>query len=318
LPADLAIVIPSHNRPDLLRACLETVARHAPESTQIIVVDDASPHGAAGAVAASFPKAQVVRFGSRQGFCKAANAGIARAAAPVIEVLNDDTEVTAGWAHAALSAFRDPAIGAVAPLVLRWPDGNRIDSAGDRYYVGGVAGKRGHGEELGPPHLHRQRVFGASASSAFYRREALARVGAFPESFGAYFEDVDLSFRLNRAGYRVLFEPAARLLHHVSASHGAPDRRLLAQQSCNEEMVFWRNVPARDLARAVPIHLGVLAAKGWRRWREGCLLPFLCGRLRALTGMASILKHRRLLTRLGGHATAETLGVEMRCWPTGE
>src|SRR5262249_39120578 len=152
-----------------------------------------------------------------------------------------------------------------------------IDSAGDRYYVGGVAGKRGHRQAVRPEFLRACRVFGASASSAFFRRELLLRVGAFPESFGAYFEDVDLAFRLHWAGYRVLFEPDSRVFHHGSASYGSrPPRRVLEQQSQNEERVFWRNLPGRDLARALPRHAAVLAGKAWRRWQDGSFIPFLC------------------------------------------
>src|SRR5207237_1037429 len=136
-------------------------------------------------------------------------------------------------------------------------------------YLGGVAGKRGHGRPPDAALLEPRLVFGASASSAFYRRDALLRVGAFPEDFGAYFEDVDVAFRLQRAGYRAAYEPAARVLHRVSASYGKPRRRLLERQSCNEERVFWRNLPGRALARALPLHAAVLAAKAWRRWREG-------------------------------------------------
>jgi GT2 family glycosyltransferase len=157
-------------------------------------------------------------------------------------------------------------------------------------------------------------VFGASASSAFYRRAAVLRVGAFPESFRAYFEDVDLAFRLQRAGYRALFEPAARVLHRVSASYGPPRRRLVEQQSCNEERVFWRNLPGNVLARALPHHLAVLAAKAWRRWREGTLAPFLCGRLRLLAEVPALLRHRRVLRDLGDAADVRPWQVEDRYW----
>jgi GT2 family glycosyltransferase len=170
-----------------------------------------------------------------------------------------------------------------------------VDSAGDRYFVGGIAGKRGHGEALAPHHLEPQEVFGASASSAFYRKEVLQAVGGFPENFGAYFEDVDLSFRLHWAGYRVLYEPGARVWHRVSMSHGRTGRRLLEQQSRNEERVFWRNLPRGVLLRALPMHLAVLLAKARRRWREGNLVPFLCGRLRVLGDVPALLRHRRLL-----------------------
>lgn len=261
------------------------MTQYAPPRTQILVVDDASPDGVASTVAAA-AGAETLRLSERSGFCRAANAGIRAARADFVELLNDDAEATPGWADAALTCFNDPRMGAVAPLVLMWPGGDvgtaRVDSAGDVYHPGGYARKRYHGETLGLRHLRRCRVFGASASSAFYRRDAVLRVGAFPESFGAYFEDVDLAFRLRRAGWRTVCEPASRVLHHVGASYGRSDFALLEQQSCNEERVFWRNVRMCDLVWALPLHAAVLAGKCWRRGREGTLLPFLRGRGRAV------------------------------------
>ena len=166
----LSIVIPTHNRTDLLRACLYAVMRHAPSGAEVIVVDDASPEGSASKAAALFPGVRVVRRAKQGGFAIAANTGIRASKGEFVEMLNDDTEVQAGWAEAALTAFDDPAVGAVAPLVLVWPDGLRIDSAGDRYYVGGVAGKRGHGKPVIDAFLQPCHVFGASAAAGFYRR----------------------------------------------------------------------------------------------------------------------------------------------------
>lgn len=338
----LTIVIPSHNRADLLRQCLASVRRHAPAGTEILVVDDASPHrivartvhalvGPAsrrsddcGTGVSPVPPTvdlRVLRFERRRGFCAAVNAGIRAAQHPLVEVLNDDTEVTAGWAEAALKHFADPCIAAVAPLVLRGAPGERgtsapccIDSAGDRYFLGGIAGKRGHGQPLSAHYLQGGDVFGASASSAFYRRQALLDVGAFPEEFAAYFEDVDVSFRLHWAGHRIVYEPGSRLWHRLSASHGRPTQRLLQQHSRNEERVFWRNLPARDLLRALPWHAAVLAAKAYRRWQYGELLPFVLGRLQALSEMPLLLRHRRRLRRRSDCANAAAWGVERRFW----
>jgi len=333
----LSIIIPSHNRADLLGACLAAVRRHAPAGAEVIVVDDASPGGAVSRTAAAFPGVCVVRRDRRGGFCAAVNAGIASATHPVVELLNDDVEVEAGWADAALKWFAEPTVAAVAPLVLRRDDDRPcatavsavvgrsttadtavahpyIDSAGDRYYLGGVAGKRGCGRPVGPEHLRPGFVFGASASSAFYRRDAVHLVGGFPEHFGAYFEDVDLSFRLNRAGFRVAYEPASRVWHHVSASYGRPAGALLEQQARNEERVFWRNLPGPALARALPLHLAVLAAKAWRRWREGHLLPFLRGKLGVLGETAELIRHRRRLRALGSGRDWAAWGVEGRFW----
>jgi len=243
------------------------------------------------------------------GFCAAANAGIAAASSPVVELLNDDAEATGGWADAALAWFADERIAAVAPLVLQNDPDRRarglpplIDTAGDEYDPGGFAVKRGHGQEWAsggrqPPVCEGEgreqgadaprspgRVFGASACAAFYRREALLAAGGFPEHFGAYFEDVDLSFRLRRLGFEILYEPAAVVWHRVSGSYGrTPSRRTLERQSCNEERVFWRNTRGRQLVKALPRHAAVLAGKALRRWQEGALLPWLMGRLRAVT-----------------------------------
>jgi GT2 family glycosyltransferase len=261
--AALSIVIPTYNRPDLLRECL--------------VVDDGGPAAIAGVVAA-FPGVRHLRLVRRRGFCAAANAGIAATSAPIVELLNDDTEVSAGWAEAALANFDDPHIAAVAPLVLR-PDG-RIDSAGDHYDRGGFAQKIGHGEWIHRFALTRREVQAASASSAFYRRSMLVAAGGFPESFGAYFDDVDLSCRLRRAGGTIVFDPTSKVFHHGGASHGPLDRRLVEQQSCNEERLYWRNAEGM---RTLPRHCAVLAAKAIRRWDEGRFWPWLSGRLRAWT-----------------------------------
>lgn len=285
----LSIVIPTFRRSDLLAACLTSVSRHCPVNSEIIVVNDGGQPTIAR-VAAGFPGVRHLPA-PRGGFCRAANAGIAATTAPIVELLNDDTEVQPGWADAAVSAFDDPRVAAVAPLVLL-PDG-RIDSAGDTYDAGGFARKIGHRDTVSGRHLVRRAVDGASASSAFYRRSMLDRVGGFPEWFGAYFDDVDLSCRIRRAGGVILFEPASRVVHHGGSSYGPPSRRLIEQQSCNEERLYWRN--ADCVARSLPRHVGVLAAKAVRRWSEGRLLPWMCGRARAWTELAECRRHRRQL-----------------------
>lgn len=290
--------------------CLASVSRFAPAGTEVIVVDDGSRGASVSRAAEEFAGVKVVRRPRAGGFCAAANAGISAAAAPVVELLNDDAEVTAGWADAALAWFANERIAAVAPLVLQNDPARRarglpplVDTAGDEYDLGGFARKRGHGRQWaaggeqrkaeepvsGPPSVHcpsptAHYVWGASACAAFYRRAALLAAGGFPEHFGAYFEDVDLSFRLRRLGLEIVYEPASVVWHRVSGSYGrTPSRRTLERQSCNEERVFWRNVRGRRLVRALPRHAAVLAGKALRRWQEGTLLPWLLGRVRAVT-----------------------------------
>src|SRR5262245_23241484 len=80
----LSIVIPSHRRADLLAACLRTVLCHRPMDSEVLVVDDGSPEGVVAATAEGFPGVRILRLAERRGFCVAANAGIAAAAAPFV------------------------------------------------------------------------------------------------------------------------------------------------------------------------------------------------------------------------------------------
>jgi GT2 family glycosyltransferase len=272
------------------------VTRFAPPQTEILVVDDGSPRGIISQAAAEFPGVKTIRQQRSRGFCFAANLGIAHARGQVVELLNDDAEVTQGWAERALRWFADERVAAVAPLILqndpiRLQRGHApvIDSAGDEYDPGGYAVKRGHGvviAESVPTNLTEPGcVWGASAAAAFYRREAVLRAGGFPERFGAYFEDVDLAFRLRGLDLEIMYEPGSVVWHRVSSSYGRkPGRRILEQQSCNEERVFWRNTKGRARVQWLPRHGAVLVAKGFKRFQEGALLPWLLGRVRAMLG----------------------------------
>jgi GT2 family glycosyltransferase len=289
----LSVVIPSHSRADLLRRCLEAVTAHAPPGTEVIVVDDGSTGDVISRTASDFPSAQALRLPRRAGFCVAANTGLRAATAPVVELLNDDTEVTPGWAEAPLQRFADPRVVAVAPLVLQLDPERQaaglpplIDSGGDEYDDGGFARKRWHGTPLTPNPSTGEggRVWGVSATAGFYRRSAVLAAGLFPEHFGAYFEDVDLSHRLRRSG-EVWFEPRSVVWHRVSSSYGrVPSRRVLEMQSCNEERVFWRNVRGKTLWRTLPRHVAVVTGKAVRRLGEGQFIPWAVGRLRAWCG----------------------------------
>lgn len=279
--SDLAVVIPSHSQVVCLETCLKSLHENGGKAAQIIVVDDGSADGVVTRCASAFAGVCVIRNDQPRGFSRAANLGMRLANRPVIQLLNDDARVTSGWAQNALAAFSDPRVGAVAPLVLvDGGSGGELDSAGDRFTLAGIVGKRRHGKPKGMAGPKAGRwVLGASASSAFYRRGALEQVGFLDESFGAYFEDVDLSLRLNRAGWRVWHEPASLVYHRVSSSYGRrPKPEVLRMQSRNEERLFWRHLPPPWIFAGAPLHLAVLCAKALKNWRNGTLAPFLHGK----------------------------------------
>jgi len=299
----LSIIIPTHNGRKHLERCLPSVQRHAPPGTQVLVIGDASTDGTPQWLARSHPWVERVILPKNQGFCGAANTGIALARGDVIELLNDDTAVASNWAEAALRHFADPAVGSVAPLVLSMA-ADVIDSAGIEYHVSGWARNRHYGQRLSPDHLRSREVFGPSGSSGFYRRAALDRVGALLPEYGAYFEDVDLAFRLRWAGYRCIYEPASRVWHKGSATYGRQSARLVQLLARNEELVFWVNLAARQLALGLLPHLGFLAVRLVRRAWAGQLGAYLAGKKEAIRLVGWIAQRRKQLRRLARQAVS--------------
>lgn len=285
---NLSIIIPSYSRADLLAACLRSILDSTEHTNlQIIVVDDASANHRVFMTSRSFPGVEVIRLAERSGFCAAINAGLSRAQADIVQVLNDDTEVTPGWFETPLQRFHDyPHLGSIAPLVLQWGNPGKIDSAGDGYDLGGYAYSRGRGERLSERWLIGSEVFSAAGSAAFFRRDALQSVGGFPEDFIAYFDDIEVGFKLRQAGYTCWYEPLSKVLHHGSASHGKrPSRRLTEQLALNEERMFCRHLSSDHRWRQLTRHAAVLGAKALRRCADGTLLPFCMGRVKAWSEM---------------------------------
>jgi GT2 family glycosyltransferase len=302
-----SVVIPTYNGRDLLKRCLASLARRRPTDPEItfeiVVSDDGSTDGTAGWLATAHPAVRLARSETNNGFCAAANSGIAAARGRFIQLLNNDAEVAQGWLEAGLSLFSDPTVGSVAPLVVVRSEPRRVDSAGDCYSLAGWPTKRGHGQPSG---LFTGRpveeVFGASGSSAFYRADVLKQLGGFDALYGSYYEDVDLAFRLRWAGYRCLFAPCCLIYHDVSASYDHRSPGLQRRMSRNAELLFWTNLPAGLLALAILPHLALLTAQALWRAARGRLRPFVLGKIDAVRCWREILARRRERAALARHA----------------
>jgi len=283
LPA-VSIVIPSRFRHDLLEKCLESVVAFATVPVEIIVIDDGSPEGDVSRVAERFPGARIIRNEVPLGFAAAVQSGIDLAKAPVIHLLNDDTRVTAGWLDHPLACLCDRRVGAVTPLVLR-DDGSvppRIDSAGDSYASSGRVFKRLSGCRV-PLGIEGRWVFGASGSSAFYRKEALAEAGGFPVEFGAYFEDVEVSWRLQRGGWRIWFCPESIVWHKVTASYGrVSSDELMEKMVRNQELVFVNHGLSLYKEIGLILHSSLLLFRLLKCFVLGRSIAFLRGVIKGL------------------------------------
>ena len=216
-----AVVIPVYGQRDTTHRCLESIARAGGTPMQrVVVVDDASPDDTPEYLAGC-SGLHVVTNSSNQGFLRSTNAGVAASGdSPFVVLLNNDTEVTPGWLEALLAPFEDPSVGAVGAKLV-YPDG-RLQEAGSIVWRDGTGWNYGRGDDPARyPYGHVREVDYCSAACLAVRRDLWDRLGGFDERFvPAYYEDTDLCFAIRQAGYRVVYQPAAVVVHHEGVSHG--------------------------------------------------------------------------------------------------
>src|SRR5580765_7302438 len=129
---DLSVVIPSYNTASMTAGCCGAVLAEIPAGrfVEVIVADDGSTDGTAGALAEALPEVRVVRLETNRGFAPAANAGVEAARGRVILLLNSDAMVEAGALQALLAAFDgDPRLGVAGARLLN-EDGSAQWSGG--------------------------------------------------------------------------------------------------------------------------------------------------------------------------------------------
>ncbi|RLC60970.1 MAG: glycosyltransferase family 2 protein [Chloroflexota bacterium] len=228
---DLSIVIVNWNVRDLLRRCLHSIPNlQSSPSGEVIVVDNASTDGSVEMVRAEFPGVHLIANADNRGFPAANNQGIAVAQGRYVLLLNPDTEVV-GDALATMVAFADahPDVGIVGPQLLN-PDGS-VQSSRRRFptlataffestWLQGYAPRRllERYYVLDRPDDAVQDVDWVTGAAVMARREAIEQVGLLDEGFFMYSEELDWCRRFREAGWRVVYLPAAQIVHHVGKS----------------------------------------------------------------------------------------------------
>jgi N-acetylglucosaminyl-diphospho-decaprenol L-rhamnosyltransferase len=227
----VTVAVVSWNTRDLLRRCLDSLAAEAQRGRcEVWVVDNASSDGSAEMVRRDYEWAQLVQLTENTGFGRAVNLVARRSNRPWLAVANADVALRPGALDALLKAGAAAVrAGAIAPrLVL--PDGTTQHSAfafptiGSALVVSSGIGRvvRPIGERallLGTLDDGKPRsVPWAVAAFLLVRREAWDAIGGFDEAQWMYAEDLDLGWRLHRAGWSTRYEPRAVIDHESGAA----------------------------------------------------------------------------------------------------
>jgi GT2 family glycosyltransferase len=220
----VSIIILSYNTQELLRNCLNSLFSHTPkEDIEVIVVDNASKDESVAMVKKEFSKVVVIENKENVGFSRGCNIGAQKANGEYLLFLNSDTEFTADDTLSLMREAMTEKVGAVGGL-MKNEDGSLQRSFGSFYTLAKVSkmiflGERG---ELSGVNVNKkQEVDWVSGGFMMVQRSVFESAGRFDEKIFMYVEDVELCYRIKKAGYKVIMNPEAKVKH---VGHGSSNR----------------------------------------------------------------------------------------------
>ena len=277
--SDVSAVIVNYNAREYLAPCVESL--RAAGVAEVIVADNDSRDGSAQALAAADPEATWLPTGGNFGFGGGANRGAAQASGHYLLICNPDITVEPGAVRALVDAMeKDRRLAIVGPAILN-PDGTvypsprvfpRLRDAAGHAFLGMARPRNRWTVRYRMLDFDRTSssndVDWVSGSCFLVRREAWDALGGFDEGYFMYAEDTDLCWRAHRAGWRVGFEPAARVVHVQGASTSKTPYRMIRahHRSLLRFSARTANGPKRALLPviAVALALRTLIALGHR------------------------------------------------------
>jgi GT2 family glycosyltransferase len=215
----IAVIVVNWNSGAYLDKCLQSLKTQTLKPARIIVVDNASTDGSLEGLETKFLDCEFIKLESNTGFAFANNFAVKKAEdCDWIAFLNPDAFARPDWLEKLYKAAEDfPECASFGSHMLRYGS-DRIDGTGDVYHVCGSAWRRDHGVLCSKVEREMQEIFTPCAAASFIRGDVFSAAGGFDENFFAYFEDVDLGFRLQLKGYACRYVPDAVVEHVGSAT----------------------------------------------------------------------------------------------------
>jgi GT2 family glycosyltransferase/SAM-dependent methyltransferase/glycosyltransferase involved in cell wall biosynthesis len=218
---EVSLVIPLFAAADLTRRCLETIRDNTLMiSYEVILVDDTADIETKRLLEL-VNGARILVNEKNEGYLRSMNRGAALARGKWIVLCNNDIEVQPGWVEAMLEcAESDESVGVVAPKFVA-PDGS-LSEAGGIIWNDGTGVNFGRGDDPGRfQYEYRREIDYGSAAALMVRRSLWRELDGFDERYlPMYYEDADLCFEARERGWRVLYEPAAVVMHVEGGTAG--------------------------------------------------------------------------------------------------
>ncbi len=233
----VTISVVNLNGKDYLGECLSSIKEmeYPMDKIEIIVVDNGSTDESVEFIKENYPDIKIIKNSKNMGFAFANNQAAKNAAGQYVAFLNNDTRVDRNWLIELLKPIYCNAITVASGSKVLSMDGKTIDFAGSMINFEGKgfqidyglpAAKDNHNEYLYFPFVN--------GGAMLINRQVFLDAGGFDEDFFAYYEDVDLGWRLWILGYKVIFSPKSIVYHHhhgTSKEFGEDKLRFLKERN---------------------------------------------------------------------------------------
>jgi len=265
----VAIVVLNWNGADDTLQCVNSLLKQDYSKFHIVIVDngsaDDSPERLEDYRRKHANEITILYNKKNEGFAGGVNTGIRWAidnSFDVIALFNNDATANPSWLSKLVAVFDNTSVGIATGLLLR-ENGSTIDSTGEQYSKWGLPFPRSRNEptELAPIG---GLTFGATGGASLYRVSLFLDIGLFDEDFFAYYEDVDVSFRAQLAGWKVAYTPKAVAYHKQGATSSKIPGFTIYQAFKNLPLLLTKDVP---LGLLFPIGVRFLLAYILMFWK---------------------------------------------------
>jgi len=272
----VSVVIPNWNGVYLMEKHLKKTIEVTPNA-EIIVCDDVSSDGSVEYLKKNFPNVIVVANKKRQGFAGNVNSGVAKATGDIVILLNTDVEPEKGYLSPLLAHFEDDNVFAVGCLEKSWENektilrGRGVAQWRKGYYI------HARGE------VDKSDTAWVSGGSGAFRRSMWNTLGGMDTLFNPfYWEDIDLSYRARKAGWKIVFESKSIVGHYhesgvIKSKYTTSDVKRISFR--NQFIFIWKNLSDPTILAShilwTPIRLLQAILRGDMLFIQGYILAML-------------------------------------------
>ena len=272
-----AVVILNWNGQDLLKKFLPSVVEHTPDFAKIYVADNGSTDDSISIIQSEFQGINVIENGENLGFAEGYNSALQKVDAEFVVLLNSDVEVSKGWLEPLIDRLsKSPKIAACQPKIRSYSEKHKFEYSGA---AGGMMDSLGypfcrgrlfdHTEEDQGQYNDPVKIFWATGTCLAIRKSAYYEVGGLDSDFFAHMEEIDLCWRLHRAGYSIWAQPDSEIYHVGGGTLSAIHPKKTYLNFTNGLATITKNTRIRKLIWLIPVRLVLDGIAGLKFLMDG-------------------------------------------------